>query len=136
MFSNYEGVGDDDTASLEFEKHLGLHRLNAFESVQDYSYGRSQTIVSDQVLSAISCCSLVSFPSTPLICPTSPRPLWWVNRPFSTQTPHPLAGTKMAPAGRCADTVRDQGYASYQVSVSIRVSPSLLSFLQTSEFHN
>lgn len=36
-FSNYSGVDDDNTASNEFEKHLGLNRLRAFDTVQDLS---------------------------------------------------------------------------------------------------
>ena len=37
-FCNYGGVDDDDTASSEFEKHLGLKRLRAFDTVQDSYY--------------------------------------------------------------------------------------------------
>lgn len=36
-FCNYSGVDNDDTASTEFEKHLGLKRLRAFDTVEETS---------------------------------------------------------------------------------------------------
>jgi hypothetical protein len=34
-FENYAGVDDDDTATVEFERHLGLNRLKAFETLEE-----------------------------------------------------------------------------------------------------
>ena len=34
-FSNYTGVDEDDTASMEFEKHLDLKRLRAFDTIEE-----------------------------------------------------------------------------------------------------
>ena len=47
-FSNYAGVDDDDTASVEFRKHLGLKRLKEFDSIEETSH-RSRLYNTDQV---------------------------------------------------------------------------------------